>query len=50
MTIMFIYVSPPPNGRAGRYTLSIIVDGKTIQELGGTICSGCYFQVSLLSM
>ena len=37
--------SPSPDGEVGRYTVNVIIDGKTIAELGGS-CSGCWFEVS----
>jgi len=37
--------SPSPDGEVGRYTVNVIVDGKTIAELGGS-CGGCWFEVS----
>ena len=40
-------ISPAPDGEEGRYTISVTIDGKTLDELGGTICGSCYFEVSL---
>ena len=39
--------SPAPGGEEGRYILDVTIDGKTVAELGGTICNSCYFDVSL---
>ena len=42
--------SPTPDGEPGRYTIDVTIDGKTIAELGGTICNRCYFDVSMCNV
>jgi len=41
-----VETSPSPDGEEGHYTIIVTIDGKTFKELGGTICNGCYFDVS----
>lgn len=43
---LFIF-SPAPDGEGGRYEIDVTIDGKSVAELGGTICNRCYFDVSL---
>ena len=42
----YCIISPEPNRDEGHYTISVTIDGKTFDELGGTTCNGCYFDVS----
>ena len=43
---LFHSTSASPNGEQGHYIISVTIDGKTFAELDGTVCVGCYFDVS----
>jgi len=42
----FLYSPSPTSVDRERYTLTVIIDGETVTELGGSYCGSCYFDVS----
>jgi len=43
---LFSHSPSPTSVDRERYALTVIIDGETVTELGGSYCGGCYFEVS----